>query len=45
MSFRPIRRGVTPEINAIGTVVLTVSLCLLILAQSILQRNRSTATA
>ncbi|MDO8313049.1 MAG: ABC transporter permease subunit, partial [Sideroxyarcus sp.] len=38
--FSSIRRGVTPEINAIGSMVLTVSLCLLILAQSILQRSR-----
>ena len=38
--FSSIRRGVTPEINAIGAMVLTVSLTLLITAQSILQRKR-----
>lgn len=38
--FSSIRRGVTPEINAIGTMVLAVSLCLLITAQAILQRGR-----
>ena len=43
--FSSIRRGVTPEINAIGTMVLTVSLCLLIVAQSILQRGRKAAKA
>jgi spermidine/putrescine transport system permease protein len=37
--FASIRRGITPEINAIGTVVLTVSLTLLVLAQLILQRT------
>lgn len=37
--FSSIRRGVTPEINAIGTMVLTVSLAMLITAQSILQRG------
>jgi spermidine/putrescine transport system permease protein len=37
--FSSIRRGITPEINAIGTVVLAVSLTLLILAQLILQRG------
>jgi spermidine/putrescine transport system permease protein len=37
--FSSIRRGITPEINAIGTVVLTVSLTLLILAQLILRRT------
>jgi len=35
--FSSIRRGITPEINAIGTVVLAVSLSLLILAQFILR--------
>ena len=40
--FSSIRRGVTPEINAIGTMVLAVSLILLILAQGILQRGRRT---
>jgi spermidine/putrescine transport system permease protein len=38
--FSSIRRGVTPEINAIGTMVLIVSLTLLIVAQAILQRSR-----
>lgn len=38
--FSSIRRGVTPEINAIGSMVLAVSLFLLIVAQSILQRSR-----
>lgn len=38
--FSSIRRGVTPEINAIGTMVLAVSLVLLIAAQAILQRGR-----
>lgn len=36
--FASIRRGVTPEINAIGTVVLTVSLILLFGAQLLLRR-------
>lgn len=38
--FSSIRRGVTPEINAIGTMVLAVSLIMLIAAQVILQRGR-----
>ena len=38
--FSSIRRGVTPEINAIGTMVLTLSLTLLITAQAVLQRGR-----
>lgn len=38
--FSSIRRGVTPEINAIGTMVLAVSLALLICAQVLLQRGR-----
>ncbi|MNC91450.1 Inner membrane ABC transporter permease protein YdcV [compost metagenome] len=37
--FASIRRGITPEINAIGTVVLAVSLTLLIVAQLILTRG------
>jgi spermidine/putrescine transport system permease protein len=37
--FSSIRRGVTPEINAIGTMVLGVSLLLLITAQLLLQRG------
>ena len=40
--FSSIRRGVTPEINAIGSMVLAVSLCLLITAQSILRRGAKT---
>jgi spermidine/putrescine transport system permease protein len=39
--FSSIRRGVTPEINAIGAMVLAVSLTLLITAQAILQRQRA----
>ncbi|HEX2526482.1 MAG TPA: ABC transporter permease [Geminicoccus sp.] len=35
--FGSIRRGITPEINAIGTLVLFISLMLMILAQSILR--------
>ena len=35
--FSSIRRGVTPEINAIGTMVLATSLTLLILAQFLLR--------
>jgi spermidine/putrescine transport system permease protein len=38
--FSSIRRGVTPEINAIGTMVMAVSLVLLVCAQAILQRGR-----
>ena len=37
--FSSIRRGVTPEINAIGTMVLVVSLTLLIVAQLILRQG------
>jgi spermidine/putrescine transport system permease protein len=37
--FSSIRRGVTPEINAVGTVVLVTSLALLVIAQMILQRG------
>ncbi len=40
--FSSIRRGVTPEINAVGTVVLMTSLILLVLAQLILQRGSRT---
>jgi len=40
--FSSIRRGVTPEINAIGTLVLATSLTLLVCAQLVLgRRNRS----
>lgn len=38
--FSSIRRGVTPEINAIGSVVLLTSFALLIVAQLILQRGQ-----
>lgn len=38
--FSSIRRGVTPEINAIGTMVLAVSLTLLIAAQFLLRSER-----
>jgi spermidine/putrescine transport system permease protein len=37
--FSSIRRGVTPEINAIGTMVMAASLVLLIVAQLILRRS------
>ncbi len=37
--FSSIRRGVTPEINAVGTVVLLTSFALLVIAQLILQRG------
>jgi spermidine/putrescine transport system permease protein len=37
--FSSIRRGITPEINAVGTVVLLTSIVLLIAAQVILQRG------
>ena len=37
--FSSIRRGVTPEINAVGTVVLLSTFVLLVLAQLILQRG------
>ncbi len=38
--FSSIRRGITPEINAIGSVVLLTSFVLLIVAQLILQRGQ-----
>jgi len=37
--FSSIRRGVTPEINAIGTMVLAVSLVMLVAAQILLRRG------
>ena len=37
--FASIRRGITPEVNAIGTMVLAVSLTLLIVAQVLLRRR------
>lgn len=43
--FSSIRRGVTPEINVIGTLVLAASLTLLILAQLMLRRGRAAAPA
>ena len=43
--FASIRRGVTPEINAVGTVVLLTSFALLILAQVILQRGNRQSKA
>ena len=43
--FSSIRRGVTPEINAVGTVVLLTSLLLLVVAQAILHRGSRTLKA
>ncbi|OZA02359.1 MAG: ABC transporter permease, partial [Rhodobacterales bacterium 17-64-5] len=43
--FSSIRRGVTPEINAIGTMVLATSLVLLIAAQVILRRGPKSGAA
>jgi len=43
--FSSIRRGVTPEINAIGTMVLGVSLTLLIVAQFLLRAKNRQARA
>ncbi len=43
--FSSIRRGVTPEINAVGTVVLLTSLALLVVAQIILQRGNKSMKA
>ena len=41
--FSSIRRGITPEINAVGSLVLLTSFALLIVAQLVLQRgNRAT---
>lgn len=37
--FASIRRGITPEVNAIGTMVLGVSLTLLIVVQMLLQKK------
>ena len=39
--FSSIRRGVTPEINAIGTMVMGASLLLLVAAQLLLRRGAS----
>ena len=41
--FSSIRRGVTPEINAVGSVVLFTSLALLIVAQLVSQRGQKPA--
>ena len=38
--FSSIRRGITPEVNAIGAMVMGASLVLLIIAQLLLQRRR-----
>jgi spermidine/putrescine transport system permease protein len=43
--FASIRRGVTPEINAIGTVILFASFTLLIIAQWLLRSSESRTTA
>ena len=43
--FASIRRGVTPEINAIGTMVLAVSLTLLVAAQFLLRARVGRAKA
>ena len=43
--FSSIRRGVTPEINAIGTMVLATSLVLLVTAQVIMRRGPKTGAA
>jgi spermidine/putrescine transport system permease protein len=37
--FSSIRRGITPEVNAIGTMVMLASLVLLVIAQLILRRG------
>ncbi|NCQ24810.1 MAG: ABC transporter permease [Rhodobacteraceae bacterium CG17_big_fil_post_rev_8_21_14_2_50_63_15] len=41
--FSSIRRGVTPEINAIGTMVMVASLILLMIAQILLRPDKSRA--
>ncbi len=41
--FSSIRRGITPEINAIASVVLAVSLTLLFMAQFLLRRRQGAA--
>lgn len=38
--FSSIRRGITPEVNAIGTMVLALSLAALVVAQVLLQRGK-----
>jgi spermidine/putrescine transport system permease protein len=42
--FASIRRGVTPEINAIGTVILVASFTLLIMAQWLMRRSARRVT-
>ncbi len=42
--FSSIRRGITPEINAIATVILVISLSLLFSAQILLRRRSRAAT-
>lgn len=42
--FSSIRRGITPEINAVGSVVLLTSLVLLVVAQAVLRRGERTAS-
>ncbi len=37
--FSSIRRGITPEVNAIGTMVMVASLIMLVIAQLILRRG------
>ena len=41
--FSSIRRGITPEINAVGSVVLLTSFVLLVVAQAVLRRGEKTA--
>ncbi len=41
--FASIRRGITPEVNAIGTMVLVGSLSLLIIAQLFMRGDRRRA--
>jgi spermidine/putrescine transport system permease protein len=43
--FSSIRRGVTPEINAIGTAVMLFSLTVLLCAQALLRRQRRRTAA
>lgn len=38
--FSSIRRGITPEVNVIGTAVLLISLVLLFIAQYLMQKNK-----
>ena len=42
--FSSIRRGITPEINAVGSVVLLTSFVLLVVAQAVLRRGERTTT-